>query len=335
MALAAIFLHSPLPLSFYTKSMKNYGDAIYRIYHDLPTKYLLEYVRTFSLLWLVVALDIISAPREYWRRTSSLEKGLLVATVTFIGYYLFFVLQIMGFLQRFYYPTLPGLIFLAAGSFSRLWERLGKRFSRRGEVEIFDKWMSVNFLLVLLVFLSVGNFNQRKGFLQKVNRLSELPKIYHGCNDFGGLVWLGLKELVALPDDFVFATTEIGCPGVMAPKKTVVDMTGLNETFLAHHGFNFNYIYAKYCPDLIYLPHPDYKKMTESLTRNTHFTDKYEKIPTRLKAVLRVAIRKNSKYYTVMKKIFSSSEQRLLNSGIKFKLSRFCFSRADWLRRRK
>jgi hypothetical protein len=60
-----------------------------------------------------------------------------------------------------------------------------------------------------------------------------------------------------LPAGAKVATTEVGYIGAAAPQVDVIDMAGLNDTYIATHGFTPEDFLARR-PDLIWLPHTDY-----------------------------------------------------------------------------
>ncbi|MGB8644005.1 MAG: hypothetical protein WCF84_02115, partial [Anaerolineae bacterium] len=103
------------------------------------------------------------------------------------------------------------------------------------------------------------------------------------------------------PDDMVIATTEIGVLSAANPRKTVVDMAGLNETGFAHDGFSANRLFQEYNPDVIYMPHPDYDVMIAQITTNPYFIAHYEYLPgPSLHTFLGVAIRRDGRYYAAL-----------------------------------
>lgn len=337
--LAKIFLNSPLPLSFYAKGMKKYGENIYQVYHNAPRQFLTEYIKSYSLLFFIIGLDISTNPLQYWKKSTSLEKGSLFATVIFIGYYLFFVLQVMGFLQRFYYPTLPFIIFMASQSFVRVSEKINLFIiNLKAKLPQIEPSRYRHFLLIFIsLILSIPAISAIKSLSDPILQTRWLDsvnifKIYNRCNDFDDKVWFGLKEFSTLPNNLVIATTEVGCPGAMNPKKTIVDMAGLNETSISHNGFSTEIFFEKYQPDIIYMPHPDYTRMTKKLKNNRYFLDNYEYISAHeLRAALDLALLKDSEYYVLIKHIIENKMELNRDKKFYFDLPRYCFSYNEWL----
>jgi hypothetical protein len=323
-----------LPLSFFIKGVKRYGEKIYRIYHQAPYQFLSEFLKTYILLVVAIVLDILSGPIAYWKRTSALEKGLLLSTVLFGIYYLFFVLQIMGFLQRFYYPVLPALIYLAVLSLVRLIEKVD-RFTTRGGLFPERKKRGRQFALaggaifvLVIVPPTVSRFDD---WGEKRCGVADFARIYDRCNDFGGKIWLALNKLAAMPDNLVVATTEIGCPGIVLEQKVVVDMAGLNETHIAQEGFSPEYLFQRYRPDWIYMPHPDYTRMISQLSSDPFFSKEYVTYSAKqLNIALGVALLKKSRYYPRLKELLEKRVVESRNKVFTFRLPRYCYTYADW-----
>ena len=116
--------------------------------------------------------------------------------------------------------------------------------------------------------------------------------------------WFRLVEFSALPNDLVIAATEIGHLAALNPEKTVVDLSGLNETEFAHQGFSADFLFQRYRPDLIYMPHPDYRPMLEEITHNPHFTEHYDYFSAHeINVAMGVALWRESRYYPAMRAI--------------------------------
>ena len=112
------------PCRFYAKGLWLYSDFLVEQYRVVPLVEGLSYLASYWYLFLIVGADLAFNFGAWRCRVSAVDKGLLVATCLFLLYYLLFVLQIMPSPQRFYYPTLPALLFLAAQGAVRLVERI-------------------------------------------------------------------------------------------------------------------------------------------------------------------------------------------------------------------
>jgi hypothetical protein len=298
-----LYFHTLLPLPFYAKGLKHYEAAMYRQYRTVPIRELLLYLAKYWPLWLVIAADIIANPRAWLKKESAIETGLAAATLLFLAYYLFFVLQIMYWEDRFYYPTLPALCYLAARSATTLIKK-GLSLARTEELK------RPRLALLGLIFLVLGptllptlsNIFWVRSLIDQGNydHFFDLPDHAIQVHRY----WFELGPVSALPDDLVLATTEVGNPAIYNPGKVIVDLAGLNETEFAHHGFSADYLLSRYHPDFIYLPHPHYEKMTAQIVSDPRFRKDYDYYPAeKITAKWGVAIRRDSKYYAAMRAI--------------------------------
>jgi hypothetical protein len=297
------YFDSPLPLPFYAKGLGLYSDHMISLYRVVPTIEFLTYFASYWFLFLIIGADLYYSLRAGRSGISPVEAGLLGATVAFLIYYLFFVLQIMPYHQRFYTPTLPAVLFLALQSAARLIGRIPETAQRA--------FRSVPRPVVLLagVFL-LGFLLQPAKWVARTIRI-QLPDGTLGAFDVEGNyrnrwtdLWFRLDAFSRLPNDAVFATTEVGCASAMNPQRVIVDLTGLNETGFAHRGFSAERLFADYRPDMIYMPHPHYRRIHGGITHHPHFADHYEHFPAAtLGTTLGVALRRDSPYYSDMRRI--------------------------------
>ena len=307
------YLNSPLPLSFYAKSISHYGSYLQESYHLFSLKQLCKYIFSFPLLFSAIGVALFIDFRGWWKGISLIGKGLLLATTAFFGYHLFFVIPIMGYSQRFYYPTLPALVFLAVRSVVFIVERTSLNdILHKG---LLDKADSKAILSVMVLFLVFA-------FGYPVTK-----EVYHlvktGSGEYRGFdvmeeyrerwtgYWFCLDEFSQLPDNLVIASTEIGHPLAMNPGKTILDLTGLNETMIAHNGFSPDSFFQRYQPDLIYMPHPDYREMIQQINADPFFINRYEVFPSSdLSATMALALNRKSEYYERMLQIVSDNIRR-------------------------
>ncbi|MFQ5645993.1 MAG: hypothetical protein ACE5GM_03605 [bacterium] len=302
--LASYYFHSFFPLPFYVKAFKYYGDLIYKNYRQTAGIELSRYFKAYKGLFLIIGAAIFMNPKEWWKNGSSLDKGLLLASLVFILYYRLLVLQIMHLQSRFYYPTLAAVIFLASQGVMAIARKIP--YSFKGELKKLPKAITlaaVFFLLPYLFISLIASFaNMRRSFSLNILRDSSVMESYRRNWNAN---WFVLDKFSRLGDDLVIAATEVGCPGVLNPRKTIIDLAGLNETDFAHQGFSADLFFKKYRPDLIYIPHPHYEKMIHELTRHPVFIKDYEyfKRSDISWALLGIAIRKDSRYYPAMRKM--------------------------------
>ncbi|MEA3265679.1 MAG: hypothetical protein U9P42_01875, partial [Candidatus Fermentibacteria bacterium] len=301
-----------LPLPFYAKSINNYGAYFQEMYKFFPIKGLIKFVLSFPLLFSLIGIALFIDLKGLWKSISETTRGLFFATLVFIVYHLFFVTPIMDYSQRFYYPTLPAIMFLSIQSLRFIFKKTSmKELVKNLKIGK----MSSRAILAFLFLFPVFAFGLRIA----QNSYELLPFHKSSYNGFDVTeeyrarwtgYWFRLDEFSLLPDDLVMAATEIGHPLAMNPYKTVIDMTGLNETRIAHSGFSADSFFYYYQPDLIFMPHPDYQDMIEDISENSYFIHNYEVFSADyLSTTLSLAIREDSEYYQQMKLIVTGDIQ--------------------------
>ncbi len=310
-----VYLHSTLPLPFYAKSLRIYGDSFQTVYRDTARSELFDFLGAYWFLFALIAVGIASNLKTRWQKIAGLEVGLGVATALFLLYYLVWAIPIMGFVQRFYYPMLPALVWLAAcsagasvGKLAPILKSWSRNIARRRQLT----WAALALgELAVILFCGAAAFTYVP---TNLNAAIEAHTLGHFkvAENYKTLwypeVWYRLDQFSALPDDLVMAATEVGYPVAMNPHKTLIDLAGLNETAFAHQQFSADLLFSKYQPDLIYMPHPDYQVMLADLTHNQYFQQHYEYFaPGQLKTMIGVAIRRDSKYYQQMKTIMETT----------------------------
>jgi hypothetical protein len=306
----------PLPLSFLTKGMDSYGSFMNHQYRLVPYTEFLKYFVSYWFLFAIIGADLAINTRFWRSRESLLETGILLSVIVFFVYYLFFVLQVMYRPQRFYYPTLPVLVFLSA--------RGGLRLVRRLPASIRDglssspkivRWLS----LVLLAGVLLGpSMAVSKALFRKVRsgHLLHYDLLMNYRDRFSDF-WVGLEHVSTLPNDLIIATTEVGRVAALNPHKQIVDLAGLNDPEIARRGFSSHYLLNERKPDLIYMPHPHYRERIENIISHRGFEAGYSYFTgASLGSIMGVAIRSDSKFHGQLLKIISETapRQRGVNS---------------------
>jgi hypothetical protein len=306
----------PLPLPFYAKSTALYGEYIRQWYRTIPIKQLAQFVLSFWFLLAVIGIDVIAGRmRDPERpRRSRVELGLLAATALFIGYYLFFVTQIMYMGARFYYPTLPAIAFLAAQSLARIGRR-AQRASSLGWHALPRPLAWVGALLLVYGLVPLGRLGIEKFAGRRHGGEWAVFDVWTDYRTRWDNYWYGLDAVSELPDDLVVATTEVGRPVAMNPQMRVIDITGLNEAPFALDGFSADRLLQIYRPDLIYMPHPHYKEITAAIRSHPAFEAQYELVPAEQlteqlgKPVeMGMALRRDSRYYPALRAIAAGQQ---------------------------
>ena len=300
---AAWYFDSPLPLPAYVKATRFYGDAIYQSYAGVARLELRRYVLKYWYLFVLIAGSVCLRPLQWWRLSTSVDKGMLAGTLLFLGYHSLFVLPVMYYSQRFLYPTLPALIWLAARGFISLGgTEIGAAFAARPDASrrtLAASAIGFSLLLFRMGFAEWGTWShraQRGAFGQ-----FDLASPAHAAIVNG--VWPGLNEIAGLPDDMVIATTEVGHPSAGSPGKKIIDLAGLNNTDLAHKRLSPAEVIRRARPDLIYLPHPDYKEIRRSIEEDLMIGATYERVALRRPASLDVALLRGGPYYARLRDI--------------------------------
>ncbi len=302
-----IFLSSAVPLSFYVKSVGIYGPEFVQRYRPMAGVELKTFLGFYWILPVCVLAGtwIGHSARLVRRNASAIDLAVLIATVAYVLYYLFFVLQVMHYHCRFYYPILPALVVLAVRALSMC--------SRAdGSIPHFSKRV-VGIVIAIVLFVATYEATNRfpaawkflhapeNAAIQNTPLTTETDYFTHWTN-----YWPALFEVSRLPDDLVIATTEVGRAGSLNPRKKIIDLSGLNEPFIAKNGFNGDWFFEKAVPDLLYLPHPDYVRMNLEMTSDRRFAQNYDLIPAEFtgQATLRVAVRRKSPHHAELLRIF-------------------------------
>lgn len=171
---------------------------------------------------------------------------------------------------------------------------------------IHDRSKAVNaiviFALTLLIpFVQIFAVNFRFQMRSSDNAIGNFKTDIF--NQWGSITF-DLDKFSQFPNDFVIASTEVGHPGILNSRKVIVDLAGLNTADFAHPPFSTELLFRKYRPDLIYMPHPDYREMIAQIKSDTYFGEHYEYFDGEARgALLDIAIWKDSKYYPMMQQI--------------------------------
>jgi hypothetical protein len=296
--LARLYFGSALPLPFYAKATGLYGPAIHHVYRGKSTHELILFLGDYWPLFGLIALDFSMGARSWWRNTLPVEKAAVVGVVFLLIYEWLFVLQIMPFDQRFYHPMLPALIFLATRAAARIEKAIGR-----------DVTPSIAALSVLTWFWLMPVFvtSAREATTAAADQRNlhfshaELAKTTGPQK-----LWFKIDEMCALPDDVTIATSEVGFISILAPKKQFLDLVGLNDTDIALHGFSNERLFRGGGPDVLYLPHPDYREIIQSILSSPEIDGYDIYTPSTTGALLGVAIKRSSPHYAKMRQIMGN-----------------------------
>ncbi len=317
-----LVFETPVPLSFYAKNTTAYGEGFAAAYAGVAASELHMFWKTYAPLLVIAGLYALSLtpPRRAGRH--ALDAGIVVGLCAFIVYQRFFLLPVMHYYQRFLVPALPAMVWLA---WRGLWEMtafLRSRVSDKAAIWCLRAAAGVGAGVTGLVLFSWTpvqrgfESGERPGLpslldtsrtlLDGVARGEfaqfDIVANYHAR--FAGY-WHRLDEYSNLPDDLCIATTEVGYPGVMNPRKRIIDLAGLNDTRLMLGGFDMEAMLLRERPDLIYMPYPDYKGLVTALRDAPTFRAEYEEYaPESLgHKAFGLALRRDSAHYPRLREI--------------------------------
>jgi hypothetical protein len=281
--ISAIWIGAWLPNSFIAKSLGLYGGAFAELYRPVAFQELLRFVLRHSPILLVLGWFVVQGRKKAWEEFQPFERGVAAGVLFLLLYYSFFVLQVMGYGQRFYYPLLPGLLLLGG----RGW--LGLRIGTPKRI-----WLA-GMGIVLLCGLWYGVRSARE-YPSSMPGVWDVEEIWReAAYDY----WPELVGLKLFPDDLVVATSEVGLPAVMLPENRLIDLVGLNEPYFLEHGCGPGQMLDLARPDLVYLPHPAYEELLADFLQDPVFMAAYDTFPGI--APLQVALLKNSPHYADLK----------------------------------
>jgi hypothetical protein len=229
---------------------------------------------------------------------SEMEKGILIAALVFTIYHLFFVIPVMGFGQRFWFPMLPFLLMVAA----RILLNLRDHFSIFVGADIrkvwprSDQWAIAALGIALLYYGISGSLQLRKSrFDQEWGTFNTRLTYQQKLHDY----WFQLDCISDLPDELVIATTEVGIPSALSPDKRIVDIAALNEpSLISNFGPTADAIISQFHPDVIYLPHSHYARLNRTFSKSDAFKRDYLLLSEEeTQTAFPIAFRRSSPYF--------------------------------------
>lgn len=301
----ALYFKSPLPLPFWAKSSRLYGDLIWTAYRGQTTVELAAFLGAFWPLAALVVVDVGSGPRRALADASPLELGVAGAVAGCGAYYWLVALPVMAFSQRFFYPMLPGLVLLACRAAGRMERRFDGLFAELGRSAL---------RLVALLGLAAAANAVAPALVTATRECAEAVGQQRTFR-FGTMAWaktvgpqkywFKLDRFSEMPPDLVMATTEVGMLAALNLDKTVVDLAGLNERAFAHQAFSAEVFVTRFHPDLVYMPHPHYAQMIQALRKSPEFAAAYEEFSQKELGTTQfgLALRKDSRHYAAMRQL--------------------------------
>ncbi len=301
--LAENYFGKVFPLSFWVKSANAYGPEITSKYHLEGLKQLGIFAACNWIPLGVILGTIVTGRKYWWQNLSPGDRALFWGLVLYLIYETVFVLQIMGYAQRFYFPIWPALLYLGGRSMVITLKKRPDLLSK-GPVKI--KWSgAVGLISLFAIVILLSSWMQRPRNLSRDWGKFGTEAIYTGIGEHN---WPLLMRWAIFPKDFKMGGTELGIPGVLHPDKSIVDFTGLHDPVMIG-GFSVVHLLEQE-PDLIYMPHPDYVGMHELLKESAEFQAAYQVYePEALQSYLGIALRRQSQYYYQMRGIIEETIQ--------------------------
>jgi hypothetical protein len=289
-----IWLGDIVPLSFYVKQSGGLADyAALAIWN--PLVYLTQF--SFSLLPILVVLGMYTKKRH----RASLTALLLPTILTFLYY--FQVVQIMGIFARFYYPSIAPIF---AASILVLSDTSADHpaMIRPGPVELRKAIVT---LLCLAALVVAAYTTYSNSVLTTYPSFFQAPPLSQTV--LPNLGWENSIHEIAdmarnFPPGSVLAASEIGYLGASVPDLALIDLTGLNDDWIAHHGFQAQAFFARK-PDFIWMPPSDYHQTLHSMVCDPEFQRSFLFFPEAYD--YGVAIRRDGPFTTEIQSAFRQS----------------------------
>jgi len=280
-----------VPLAFYTKST-GFFDGFAGHYLNHP------FFPIFScLLWLwpFLAVLVFSATKK-----NSLRMAVFIVPVLLTVAYFFTMLNIMNIKARYEYPFLFYFIALAVIQLDTI------AFTRRNRNRVL---LSAVIAIGLLVGFRIGDNNTGNIVRYLVEKqgdpgLCPSPVLDDPADIPSPVRYTWQDKIFQITDVFTHApagvkvvTTEHGYFGVKNLQINIIDVAGLHNSYIAHHGFSVEWLYAQK-PDVIWLPHWHYTCLNHRLIYNDEFIQHYRLFPGLFN--LGIALRTDSPNYDVL-----------------------------------
>ncbi len=302
LAVNAAYFGTALPLPFFAKSGGMYQEPnLLRNHEPMPFAMLVYFIVDYLPFFVIILLTTVLANRRWWKAERPDIRMVATGTAFLLVDYLFFVLQVMFFYQRFYHHVLPAIAFLA-GHMLAYWlarDRIASALTHLWQKRQVLVTAAIGTFMALWMADWMGASFQPIDYDQPTNRLeiarifAEAPPIDEADSD---LVWPGLSGMVSISDSLTIATTEVGRISVISQQFTIVDLAGLNNPQMVFEGFKVNRLLEQ-APDVVYF-HPDYNLTNNLILEDVEFQRLYEHIPaSRMDTVLGVAVRRDSANY--------------------------------------
>ncbi|MEM0996831.1 MAG: hypothetical protein AAGN35_07120 [Bacteroidota bacterium] len=286
-----------VPLSFYVKSTPSGFDALRGAYQWEGLRMFGAFLTINWAATLVLPAAILLRFSRWRGMFTIADKAALLGFLGFALYQAVVVIPVMGYEQRFFYPAWPVLVYLGAKSLVHLlYERRPLAEKLIGQISGRRRgWPVLIFGVLIGTFALLQRPWSRPGPIGQF----DMKAVYAAL---GRNNWPYLERVSILPDDLALAATELGILGALNPNKTIYDLSGLHDPEVAIGGFDRSRLLNVQRPDLIFLPHPDYREMRAELLDHPDFRAAYAVYPREeLGTFLGLALRRDSRYFLQLK----------------------------------
>lgn len=213
------------------------------------------------------------------------------------------IMQIMGHFGRYYLPSVP-VIFVAS-----LLALRDLRLPQSLPIRPLAVRVAVAAAIWLIIpYLSNQAIRaERQAYRADLAERGGRPTAL-GEMDYWMVVALTGAMLKGLPPGTVVAASEVGFIGAEAPHVDIIDLVGLHDADIAHHGFHADRVLARR-PDLIWLPHYDYVRIIHDLETDDEFRREYAYCPGFLE--FGIAVRNDSPHADQIKASLAELSRKL------------------------
>lgn len=254
------YFEAPLPLGFYAKSLHSYAG-----FQNGENAVGYAYMGASVAAPFLGALAVTTVGRTQWLRLAVFVLP-VIATVG----YLLTVRQVMGFGGRYYVPLIPYAVIPALLQVDATLVASQTRPLRRIALGVVG---AAAIFLALRPIELHWESQYRAWVIPPPIAFPALPG-----DPLPAYNWIKEPDIVGiiarLPAGAVVAASEVGYLGALAPRATLIDLVGLNDTRIGLKGFSMDDLMAR-APDLIWLPQEHYTGLLATMLEDPRLFERY------------------------------------------------------------
>lgn len=264
------WLGDVLPLSFFAKR-RGYYEGFMGLLNWDTTAYLFHFL-LHGAPFAILAFVLLQ------RRHLKLVAAVGVPLLATLAYHLQ-VVAIMGDDARYLWPQMPFFVGLGVLAWRNLDRRQIGLLVRQRVLGVLAYGALLGLVLIwgpqFYRQVIVGSMTryQAQSHYQATAKQGPRPAgwraVLHGMADW----------TETLPTGTVMAATEYGMLAARRADVVIVDMAGLHDAYLAHQGFDADYVLDRRRPDLIWMPRVNYTFMWAKLLDHPSFKRDYDFYP--------------------------------------------------------